>query len=180
AYQYSIGNPLREAEMLHNIGHLLLEAGYVTLAERAFTSVLRRPLPARIVLPALGSLASAAAHRGDTARVRWVYSELERLSLAPIAPPYDLANALLATASALAVVRQIPDAERALETAVRIAESRGYHEIIVKADDVRRARGSKLPERQQPTDGALRLTDYIETEEAEDLPDHVAVVGTPC
>jgi len=178
AYQYSIGNPLREGETLQNIGQLLLEAGHLALAERAFISVLCRPLPVRIVLPALGSLAIVAAHRGDAARVCWVYSELERLEATTITPPYDLAKALLETASALALVRRSSEVERAVETAVRIAQCHGYYEIIVKADDVRHARGSELRAHRQPTAGALRLTAYMETAEAEDLPEHVALVGT--
>jgi tetratricopeptide (TPR) repeat protein len=179
AYRYSLGNALREGEILANIGQLLLEAGHIALAERTFISVLRRSLPVRIVLPVLGSLAVTAAHRGDTARVRWVYSELERLERATVTPPYDLAKALLDTASALSNVSQRADAERVLEAAVRIAQSGGYHEIVVRADDVRRARGSELFEQRQPTTGALRLTDDLDAADVADLPEHVGVVGTP-
>jgi tetratricopeptide (TPR) repeat protein len=179
AYTYSLGNALREGEILGNIGHLLLEAGHVALAERTFISVLRRRLPVRIVLPVLGSLAVTAAHRGDTARVRWVYSELERLQRATVIPPHDLAKALLDTASALSIVGQDPVAERALDAAVLIAQSRGYHEIIVKADDVRRAHGPEFLERRRPTTGALRLTDYLDTADAAELPEHVGVIGAP-
>ena len=178
AYQYSIGDPVREGEILQNIGQLLLEAGYVALAERAFTSVLRRHLPLRIALPALGSVAIVAARRGDAARVGWVHAELERLAQATVTPPYELANALLETASALALVRQFAEQARALESAVRIAQHRGYHEITVKADDARHARTPSFPEARRPTVGALRLTDYLDTA-ADALPEHVAVAGSP-
>jgi tetratricopeptide (TPR) repeat protein len=177
AYQHSVGNPVSEGEVLQNIGHLLLQAGHITLAERAFASVLCRRLPPRIILPALGSLAIAAAIRGDASRVRWVYAELERLAESRITPPYDLANALLETASALSRLQHYAELEHALEAAVRLAKSRGYHEIIVKADDVRRARDSELAELRRPTSNALRLTDYIEPAGPTELPEHVAFVG---
>ena len=178
AYQHSIGNPVREAEVLTNVGQVCLEAGHFSLAEQAFTNVVQRPQPIRLLIPVLGGLAIVAAHKSDTARVRWVYSELERLEQATVTPLYELANALLETASALVFVRHFVDAEQVLAAAVRIAQARGYHEVIVKADDLRRARATELPKQRRPTADALRLTDYLEGMDAGNLPEHVGIVGT--
>ena len=177
AYGLSAGNALREGEILQNIGQLLLEIGYVREAEGVFASVLSRALPIRIILPALGGLATAAASRGDVARVRWVYAELDRLRRMTLARSYDVASALLETASALGALGQVAEKDEALQAAVRIAESRGYHEFIVKADELRDARLAPAAGNLQSRETSPGLTSDMAMETADDLPAHVTLAS---
>jgi tetratricopeptide (TPR) repeat protein len=178
-YRASIGDPIHEGEILQNIGQLLLEAGQLSAAADVFASVLSRPLPVRILLPALGGFAIAAAAEGDTKRVQWVRSELDHLEQTATAPPYALASALLECASALSAVQCSADAEQVLAAAVRIAESRGYYEILMRAEALRDARQSQRKERQRTSVNATRLVEEIDVSGAERLPQHVTVIAAP-
>lgn len=179
AYQHSLGNAIREGEILQNLGQLLVEMGDLGEAERLFAAVLSRPLPVRIILPALGGLAATAASRGDAARVAWVSAELKQLRQVTFIPRIELALAFLEAAPALALVGQSDSAERALEEAVRIAESAGYHEIIIKAEAYRRARQESLDAatRRSARTGA-NLTSRFPMDAADELPEHVAITAS--
>ena len=177
AYRQSLGDPIAEAEILEGIGQLLLEAGQAAIAADVLASVLRRTLPVRIILPTLGSLAIAEARRGDSASVHWAVAELRRLSGTTRIASYVYASALLDCASALSVLDELEPAMRILDEAVLIAEAHGYHEIVVKADEVRRVR-ARL-EAVPPPRPVLHqgwVTELAE-QESERLPRHVCVLS---
>jgi tetratricopeptide (TPR) repeat protein len=175
-HRESLGDPILEGEILHSIGQLLLEAGHASMAADVFAGVLRRQLPLRLILPALGGLAVAAGKRGDVGCVRWVLAELERLDATTGILPYIYASALLECASALSMVNRKPDAERLLDIAVRVADEGRYNEIIVKADELRHARPVTPSVERRPTPNVERLVSELETGESESLPRHVLVM----
>lgn len=178
AYRASLGNPIGEGETLQNIGHLLLEAGHSAMAGAVFVRVLNRSLPVRILLPALGGLALASANEGDVSRVNWVRSELARFDVNTGIPPYAYASALLECAVAKTRLGQIADARNILEVAVRVAEANGYHEIIIKADELRRAPSLRPPRvAARATPIVERLASELETGAADSLPRHVVTTS---
>ena len=180
AWQAALGDPMHEGEILQNIGQLLLEAGHPAFAADVFTSVLARPLPVRIILPALGGLAMASAAIGQPGQVRWAAAELERLRLTSSPPTYQLASAALECATALSIVRQPADAERLLQVAERTAQANGYFEVIVKAEALRASTSAAAPKSVRPLGrAATRLAREIRTGEPERLPDHVVLAATP-
>lgn len=174
-YRASLGDPIPEAEILQNIGQLLLEARHTELAADVFANVLSRPLPARVILPALGGFALASGLRGDLKEVCWVQSELERFDLTAGAPPHPYASALLECAAALSNCGQAAEAERLLERAVRVAEAHGYYEIVVKADELRRTQPVTPPVVPKPTPMVQRLASELERGSADRRPRHVLV-----
>lgn len=176
-YRGSLGDPLLEGEILQSIGQLLLEAGHTGKAADVFAGVLRRPLPLRIILPALGGLAIAAGKRGDVACVRWVLAELERLDATTGILPYAYASALLECASALSMVNRRADGERLLDIAERVADAGRYNEIIVKADELRHARPVTPSVERRPTPNVERLVSELDPGDGESLPRHVLVMS---
>jgi hypothetical protein len=70
-HQLSLGDPIDEAGALQNIGQVLLLSGHSAVSEIAFSAVCIRPLPARILLPALGGLAMASAAAGHEPTMEW-------------------------------------------------------------------------------------------------------------
>ena len=177
-YRESLGDSILEGEILTNIGQLLLEAGHASKAADVFAGVLRRPLPLRLILPALGGLAVAAGKRGDVACVKWVAAEIEQLDATTDILPYVYASALLECASALSMVNRRADAERLLDVAVRVADVGPYNEIIVKADELRHARPVTPSVERRPTPNVERLVSELATGDSESLPRHVLVLSS--
>jgi len=117
--------------LLSNLGQVLLDVGHPEIARAAFASVLSRPQPARVGLPALGGLAGAAAHIGDPELLDWATSEISRQSEGN--QPYLLADALCDAAAALAVVRETDRAEECSRNALGIARRFGYRDVEARA-----------------------------------------------
>ncbi len=134
-YRVARGDPVEEAEILQNLAQALFDAGHFREASAGFAAVACRPLPARLILPALGGLALAAAKLQDTRTVRWASREIERL-VRSAAPRYSVASALLESAQALAAINEPAAAGRRAHAAAALANTHGFHEIAYKADSL--------------------------------------------
>lgn len=178
-YQASRGDPIHEGEGLQNLGQALLDSGHVDEARAAFASVVSRELPARIMLPALGSLALASAATGRPLTVEWASNEVERVEMST-APQYALAAALLESASALGKIGRSERAERCRGAALHLAQIHSFHEIAYRAEGLQ---ASTLPDsiipRQRFSKGAATVAQEVRWMEPERLPPHVRLAIAP-
>jgi tetratricopeptide (TPR) repeat protein len=174
-YAEAVGHPYEEAELLQNVGQMLLGVGYADEAASMFTAVLTRPLPEHFVLAALGGLALASAKRGDHPLVLWASGEVERLERAG-AQRYHAAIALLECAIAMLADGLTQRGEQARIAALRLGEQHGYHEVTIRAE--RAAREALASSNVCAMDeAALQVARSIRAREAERLPDHVMVAA---
>lgn len=135
AYGLSIGFEVLEAEVLQNIGQIMLVTGHPAEARACFSSVLSRRVPDHVSLAALGALALASARIGAEPTVEWSVREIWRARSLPV-PRYELANALLESAAALQLLGHSVDAERYREAAQPIATAHQYHELAFNAEQL--------------------------------------------
>lgn len=173
AYKASEGDPVSAGEALQNLGQVLLNAGHVDLARAAFVVVTTHELPARILLPALGSLALVGARSHEVRLVRWAAGEVERID-SSIPPQFAVASALVECAAALAAVQLPLDAERCRTRASALAATYGFHEVAYRVETLSTA--AEVNERVAPV--ALRkpsanVVAELEWMKPERLPAHV-------
>ena len=128
AYQNGIGDVTLETGALGNVGQLFLDAGHPDTAMAAFKVVIARHPSDRIVVPALGGLAVAAARLGLRDLVNTTMHEI-RLRETAGATAYDIATAMLDLSRAYVTLGDDTQAEEFREHAYAIAVSRGFHEI---------------------------------------------------
>lgn len=175
AYQASRGDPVDEAEVLGNLGQVLLECGHTAPAMAVFAAVVSRTLPARMILAALGGLALASAASDQPDRVEWAASEVCRLEEV-LVPRYPLAVALIECATALARIRQVSAAERCRGRALALARAYDFHEVVHRAEALDPLTRSDAGTR--PTllaGGAESVVRELAWLEPERLPEHVAL-----
>jgi len=140
AFLAARGDREAEADALVNLSQYLLEIGYPAAARAGFGSILvAQPAPRR-ALPAVGGFAIASARLGDDATVRQVAARLVA-TVGDASFPYERATALLECGLALSAVGGRREAEQLYSQALRIAESRGYHEICHRAEAATAAHG---------------------------------------
>lgn len=132
-YMMDVDDDLAAAESLQTLGQLLLEAGEHHAARAAFAAVSGRPLPSRVLLPALGGLAVASAHSGKEATVEWASREITRLRSGAL-PGYNLASALLDCATAFALLRRTAEADECRRRALDLSQKHGFHELVYRAE----------------------------------------------
>jgi hypothetical protein len=128
AYQNGIGDVTLETGALGNVGQLFLDAGHPDTAMAAFKVVIARHPSDRIVVPALGGLAVAAARLGLRNVVDATMHEI-RLRENTGATAYDIATAMVDLSRAYVTLADDTQAEEFREHAYAIAVSRGFHEI---------------------------------------------------
>lgn len=174
-YAEAAGHPTEEAELLQNVGQMLLGAGYVDEAAAMFTAVLGRRLPEHFVLAALGGLALASAKRGDTRVVLWASDEVERLEHVG-AQRYQVGVALLECAIAMVAVGLGQRGEQTRTTALRLGEQHGYHEVAIRAEHAARDVLAAVKPRALD-EGDLEIARSIRAAEPGRLPDHVTVAA---
>lgn len=134
AYLYTRDDRLTGAESLLNLTQLLTDQGYHRAALSGYATVLGGEPPLRIRLPALGGLATAAAHLGLRALYGRAADEIERLDRETEGYSYIRGLALLELWSAL---RQAGEWQRAEATRLRlleIATTHRYHELVLRAE----------------------------------------------
>jgi hypothetical protein len=131
AFLNADGDVSLESGALGNVGQLFLDAGHPTTAMSAFRAVLARRPSDRILVPALGGLAVAAA-RLDLADVVHVAADdiLARFNANAGATAYDTATALVDLTRAYAALGNSVRAEEFRERAHALAVSKGFHEIV--------------------------------------------------
>ena len=176
-YELSLDDPNATSEVLANMGQLLLDAGQPEASRAAFATVLSRPQPARIGLPALGGLALAGAQLRDHAIVEWAAAETRREARG-VHQPLQVASALVECSSALATVGAIDSSDACRSEALAIAVRQGYHDLII------RLREGGLPgalgANREPaalTVRALRVAHELKSLAPARLPEHVSLVA---
>lgn len=176
-YQASAGRPIEEGEILSSFGQLMIEAGYFDEARAAFGAIVARPLPARILVPALGGLSVAAAETGRSATVRWVANQLTMLVDTGV-PRYLIALALLECSDALAHIGQSTAARDLRGRATTIAQRHGFNEVTTRAERSRR-RDEAATKAFTFRGRAGKIAGQIAALEPGRLPDEVSVLAVP-
>ncbi len=182
-YLASVGEATEEGEILQTFGQLLVEAKCYGEARAAFSAVVARALPARVILPALGGLALAAGETQRVATVRWVANQLNVLSAAGVSR-YQLALALTDCSAALARVGAFSASAEMEAKAVSIAREHGFHEVTKRELAKRTEELSGRETVGYPAPFALRgravrIAGRIALMEPGQLPDEVSLVAVP-
>lgn len=157
AFVHADGDQAMASAALGNVGQLFLDAGHPATAAAAFRAVLQRSPADRILVPALGGYAIAAARLDDVALLQ----HLEREATAHIdagASEYDSATVLLDLSRAFLTVQDRARSEQYRARAREIARTRGYHEIAHHADEIARSAPAErtLPPRVETVASAVR------------------------
>src|SRR5436190_2578326 len=167
AFTLARDDSLAEAEGLQILGQILLEAGQASLARSCFAAVMTRAAPDRIILPALGGLALASARDAREPTTEWAVREVWRAAKETV-PSYQLAEALLESATALRMLGRGIDADRYAATAHGIAETAGFHELVYRLDTAPPSPAPKFAE--APAIQDTKLASALAALEPERLP----------
>jgi tetratricopeptide (TPR) repeat protein len=133
AYELAQGNTDREAELLINVSHVSMVAGYPEAALRGFLASLVRTQGARYRLPSLGGAAVASARIGNRELVATIARVAED-SLLITGLPYESAGALRSLSEAF---ESVGDAARAEDYRLRaraLARKNGFFEIVLATE----------------------------------------------
>jgi len=118
------------------MGMLALEMGDRVTARSALMAVVTLPLPLKVHLGALGSLAIVAAgHDDEKPILDWAISEVVRLRNS-VAPRFGFAQALLECAIALRAAGRIEEAKSFRDEASGLARLHGFNELLYRADEM--------------------------------------------
>jgi tetratricopeptide (TPR) repeat protein len=131
-YELAVDDPVARDDALTNIGQLLADTGNFAAARAAFATVLTRPQPVFIGLPALGGLAVAAARLHDDDTLNWSATQLLR-EIERFNQPYEIALALLECGTALASVGRAVQAEECRQRAIALSSEFGFPELLERA-----------------------------------------------
>jgi tetratricopeptide (TPR) repeat protein len=175
-YGRANGDAIEDAETLQNIGQLLLEAGHSEPAAAAFMRLVSLPLPARILLPALGGLALASSRSRAVDRTIWAAREVQRLHDSTV-PRFPLASALLECAQSLALVGEVARSRTCIRVAVDLAERHGFFEVSVKAERMTIGAIESAPERQPLGKPGSRLARELVDTQPAGLPERAMLVA---
>jgi tetratricopeptide (TPR) repeat protein len=135
AYIRAEGDCSLESAALGNMGQVFLDAGHPETAVAAFAAVMRREPPNRVLLPALGGLAVAAARLHSVILLHTATSDiLRRAELLARSAPYDLATAMLDLTEAHAIIGDASSATAFRRRTALLAEAHGFHEIAIRAE----------------------------------------------
>ena len=127
------GDEVLQSEFLGNIGQLFLDLGHPGTAIAAFEVVVQHNAPSRLLLPALGGLAIAAARRGDASTLNRTAQRIEVLSRTA-GTPYTIACGLLELAEAHRTLGDEGEMQRHLVEVSRLAALHGYNELAYRAE----------------------------------------------
>jgi tetratricopeptide (TPR) repeat protein len=167
AYELAHGNVDREAELLINVSHVSMVAGYPEAALRGFFASLSRSQGARYRLPSLGGAAVASARVGNRELVANIARVAED-SLLITGLPYESAGALRSLSEAF---ESIGDAARAEDYRLRaraLARKNGFFEIVLATEPKQApAIRSAVASRQHLTSASLNVIESLEAMETE-------------
>jgi hypothetical protein len=133
AFEDVRGDPIAEATQLVDMAQLFYNAGHYDLATAGFTTALRQPIPHRVLLPALGGAALAAARRGESGLVA-SYAERARSQGGDSTLHHATAASWLDVAEACLLVGDTGRSESLREAALGLASSHAYHELVYRAE----------------------------------------------
>jgi tetratricopeptide (TPR) repeat protein len=148
AYEMVANDEQRQAEMLVNLAHLSMLAGYHAAALRGFIAAMNRTTAVRARVPALGSAAEAAARLGNAELVDSIARVVEALATETVMP-YEIAQALKSLSTAYSELGRTSLADDFRRRARDIARKGGFFEIIhgtepkTEAANQRRGRSKK-------------------------------------
>jgi len=167
AYGLAQGNTDREAELLINVSHVSMVAGYPGAALRGFLASLVRTQRPRYRLPSLGGAAVASARVGNSQLVTAVARVAED-SLLPAALPYESAGVLRSLSEAF---ESVGDAARAEDYRLRaraLARKNGFFEIVLATEPKAiPATQPAVTVRKHLTTASLNVIESLEAMEAE-------------
>jgi len=127
------GRQKEESEALINLANISVLAGQPKAALHAILKSIPNIADGRILLPALGIGALAAARCGEVSMIEPLTEKLER-AVSESTLPYENANALLTLSQAFAELGRENRAFTTRERAKAIAEEHGFHELAHVAD----------------------------------------------
>ena len=131
AYVSANGNAARQAEILANVSQALYDMGHHSAALRGFAAVITQTTQIRVLLPALGGAAMAAAALRRPSVVRAVATRAEALMSSGWHHP--VAQTLLDLADAYDRLGDPGAAEPYRARALSIAEAHGLHRLAHRA-----------------------------------------------
>jgi tetratricopeptide (TPR) repeat protein len=170
AYELAATDASRQAEMLFNLGHLCLLAGYPTAALRGFLASMRRARGMRSRLPALGSAAEAAARLGDAALVSRIATLVtEAASHASL--PYETSQAFRSLSVACGVLGNATEAESWRLRARELAKRGGFFEVVHATERQATPMADAPPRREltQPSRLVVASMESLDEEHASEL-----------
>ena len=127
----------RQGNMLVCLGQLLLEMQHPRPALHAFASaILQTALPRRLLLPACGGLAVAAAAVGDARLVEYADNRIETIAR-EVLLPYEVVSAQLDLAHANFQLGRHASGERHRQRALHGAAEHEFHELAHRAETLR-------------------------------------------
>lgn len=129
AYEMMAHDEQRQSEMLFNLGHLSMLAGYHAAALRGFIAAMSRATALRARVPALGSAAEAASRLGNADLVDSIARVVEGI-VTSTAMPYEIAQALKSLSTSYAELGRTTLADEYRRRARDIARKGGFFEII--------------------------------------------------
>jgi len=132
AYADVQGDVVGEASQLVDMAQLFLDSGHVDVASAGFAAVLKRRIPERIRLPALGGAALAAARQGDANAVQRMANTVRR-TVNDALLPYASVVGRLDIAEALETIGRPGAAEPFRHEADTVATAHHYHELVHRA-----------------------------------------------
>jgi tetratricopeptide (TPR) repeat protein len=167
AYELARGNCEREAELLVNVSHVSMVAGYPEAALHGFCASLKRASAARFRLPSLGGAAVASARVGNRDLVATIARVAED-SLLIAGLPYESAGVLRSLSEAFDVVGDAPRAEDYRLRARALARKNGFFEIVLATEPKdTQATKESAASRRKLTTASLNVIQSLEAMETE-------------
>jgi tetratricopeptide (TPR) repeat protein len=133
AYELARGNNDREAELLINVSHVSLVAGYPSAALCGYLASLQRASGARFRIPSLAGAAMAAARVGNRELVGTL-ARVSEDSLLTAGLPFESASALRTLSEAFEAVGDAARAEDFRLRARALARKNGFFEIVLATE----------------------------------------------
>ncbi len=144
AYDLSPEGSDERAMLLSNLALTALTAGFPDAALNGFLHVLTVTSVVRVRLPAYGGAVRAAARLGDRPRVEALESSaIEETSRANTT--FEVASFFLSAADAWNVLHDTANALQRLRRTEALIESRPFHELSMKVDELRDALQKATP-----------------------------------
>lgn len=144
AYLHAGGDRAMESAALGNVGQLFLDAGHPATAAAAFRAVLQRQPADRILVPALGGFAIAAARLNDAALLENLTQQIVSRITAGVTV-YDAATVTLDLARAYLAVHESVRTNYFRSRARELARTHGFHEIVHHADQIDQSAPAERP-----------------------------------
>jgi tetratricopeptide (TPR) repeat protein len=171
------GDAVGEALALQALGQLLFEMGDIDSARAAFAAVVNRPLPARIMLATLGSLATVASlsptHRST---LNWAVQEVLSLRGRQTVP-WSYAAALLDCAVALRDVGDVARASELRDEAVMISRTHRFNALLYRGEAIQLDVVSAAPERAPVASATTEIVRSVRRLAPRRLPRHVRMIA---